>query len=63
MGLRYAEQGGLVPQGISAEMIADKWGISREELDEFGARVCDFRCGRVRAERHRGPGRRRRETR
>ncbi|MFQ5524247.1 MAG: thiolase family protein [Acidimicrobiia bacterium] len=30
---RYAN--GLVPQGISAEMIADKWGISREELDEL----------------------------
>lgn len=28
---RYAQ--GLVPQGISAEMIAEKWGISREELD------------------------------
>ena len=28
---RYAN--GLVPQGISAEMIADKWGLSREELD------------------------------
>ncbi len=27
----------LVPQGISAEMIAEKWGISREELDAFGA--------------------------
>ena len=26
-----------MPQGISAEMIADKWGISREELDAFGA--------------------------
>jgi len=38
VGLRYAEGGGLVPQGISAEMIADKWGISREELDEYGAR-------------------------
>jgi len=35
---RYAGQGGLVPQGISAEMIADKWDISREELDAFGAR-------------------------
>jgi len=35
---RYADQGGLVPQGISAEMIADKWGISREELDGYGAR-------------------------
>ncbi len=25
----------LVPQGLSAEMIADKWGFSRERLDEF----------------------------
>ncbi|HLF99364.1 MAG TPA: thiolase family protein [Acidimicrobiia bacterium] len=32
---RYAEVGGLVPQGISAEMIAEKWNLSREELDEF----------------------------
>ena len=30
---RYAN--GLVPQGISAEMIAEKWGISREELDQL----------------------------
>ncbi|HNA31556.1 MAG TPA: hypothetical protein PL106_00425 [Flavobacteriales bacterium] len=37
VGLRYADQGGLVPQGISAEMIADKWGLSREDLDAFGA--------------------------
>jgi acetyl-CoA acetyltransferase family protein len=29
------EQYNLVPQGISAEMIADKWDISREELDEL----------------------------
>jgi acetyl-CoA acyltransferase len=36
MGLRYAERGGLVPQGISAEMIADKWDLSREDLDAFG---------------------------
>jgi acetyl-CoA acyltransferase len=34
---RYAAVGGLVPQGISAELIADTWGISREELDGFGA--------------------------
>ena len=34
---RYAPQGGLVPQGISAELIADKWGLSREDLDAFGA--------------------------
>jgi acetyl-CoA acyltransferase len=35
---RYAEVGGLVPQGISAEMIADKWALSREDVDAFGAR-------------------------
>jgi len=28
---RYSN--GLVPQGISAELIAEKWGIDREELD------------------------------
>jgi len=28
----------LVPQGLSAEMIAEKWGISREELDKVGYR-------------------------
>jgi acetyl-CoA acetyltransferase family protein len=27
----------LLHQGISAEMIAEKWGIRREELDEFAA--------------------------
>lgn len=32
---RYAPQGGLQSQGIGAEMIADKWGISREDLDTF----------------------------
>jgi acetyl-CoA acyltransferase len=30
---RYPE--GLVPQGISAELIAAKWNLSRRELDEF----------------------------
>ncbi|MFC0081442.1 thiolase family protein [Aciditerrimonas ferrireducens] len=35
---RYADRGGLVSQGISAEMIADQWNLSREELDAFGAR-------------------------
>jgi acetyl-CoA acetyltransferase family protein len=28
----------LVPQGLSAEMIADKWEIPRSELDELGVR-------------------------
>jgi acetyl-CoA acyltransferase len=34
---RYAPVGGLVSQGIGAEMIADKWKLSREDLDRFGA--------------------------
>src|SRR5436305_10635551 len=39
---RYAKvisygQPGLQPQGIGAELIADKWGLSREDLDRFGA--------------------------
>ncbi len=38
VGVRYAPLGGLVPQGISAEMIAEKWGITREDLDAFGLR-------------------------
>ncbi|MEY2470571.1 MAG: acetyl-CoA acyltransferase [Actinomycetota bacterium] len=48
---RYSGDGGLVPQGISAELIADKWGISREELDAFGAQ------SQQRAERARDEGR------
>jgi acetyl-CoA acyltransferase len=31
-------EGGLVPQGVSAEIIAERWGLSREQLDEFSAR-------------------------
>jgi acetyl-CoA acyltransferase len=37
VGLRYQDVGGLVPQGISAELIAEKWGLSRTDLDTFGA--------------------------
>jgi acetyl-CoA acyltransferase len=37
VGLRYAPKGGLVPQGIGAEMIAERWGLSREEIDAFSA--------------------------
>lgn len=33
---------GLVPQGISAEIIANQWDLSREDLDEFGARSQRF---------------------
>ncbi len=39
---RYAPEGGLVGQGISAELIADKWNISREDLDAFGVRSQEF---------------------
>ncbi len=31
-------EGGLVPQGVSAEIIAERWGLSRTQLDEFGLR-------------------------
>jgi acetyl-CoA acyltransferase len=48
---RYASAGGLVPQGISAEMIADKWGLSRDDLDAFGAQ------SQQRAEQARDEGR------
>ncbi len=42
VGRRYEDRGGLVPQGISAELIADKWGISRDELDAFSLRSQQF---------------------
>jgi acetyl-CoA acyltransferase len=43
-GFPFSEQlmsryeGGLVPQGISAEIIAERWSLSREDLDRFSAR-------------------------
>ncbi len=33
---RYAP--GLIPQGVAAELIADKWGLDRAALDEFAVR-------------------------
>ena len=36
MNERYKETG-LPPQGIGADMIADQWKLSREDLDAFGA--------------------------
>jgi len=35
---RFAPVGGLIPQGISAELIATRWRLTREELDAFAAR-------------------------
>ncbi len=32
---RYAPSGGVVMQGTSAEIIANKWGLSREDLDAY----------------------------
>jgi acetyl-CoA acyltransferase len=29
------ERWGIVPQGVSAELIAEEWGLSREELDTY----------------------------
>jgi acetyl-CoA acyltransferase len=40
---RYPE--GLVPQGVAAELIAAKWGISRDELDEWGLRSQELARG------------------
>jgi acetyl-CoA acyltransferase len=34
----HARFPGLVPQGVSAELVAAKWGISRAALDEYAAR-------------------------
>ncbi|MFW5933328.1 MAG: thiolase family protein [Actinomycetota bacterium] len=38
-GTRIAQryEDGLVPQGISAELIAQRWGLSRAEIDAFAA--------------------------
>ncbi|MCM2389448.1 thiolase family protein [Streptomyces albipurpureus] len=36
LGRRYPE--GLIPQGVSAELIAARWKLDREELDAFSAR-------------------------
>ena len=36
LGARYAPAGGLVPQGVSAELVADEWGITRDEMDRIG---------------------------
>ena len=35
MTQRYLPAGGLVPQGIAAERVAEQWGLSREALDAY----------------------------
>jgi acetyl-CoA acyltransferase len=39
----------IVPQGLSAELIAEQWGLKREELDEYAAQSHE-RAGRAIAE-------------
>ncbi|MFZ2240822.1 MAG: thiolase family protein [Gordonia amarae] len=51
---RYAERetfgtAGLVPQGLSAEAVVDKWSLTREELDAYAARSQE-RAATARAE-------------
>src|SRR5204862_3519741 len=43
------ERYNLVPQGISAELIAETWGLKREALDEFAAQSHE-KAGRAIAE-------------
>ncbi len=35
MTQRYSAAGGLVPQGVAAELMADRWGLTRDELDAY----------------------------
>ncbi len=46
---KLAERYQIVPQGISAELIAEKWGLGRAELDEFAAQSHE-KAGRAIAE-------------
>ena len=46
---RLQERFNIVPQGISAEMIADKWGLKREVLDALAAQSHE-KAGRAIAE-------------
>ena len=51
---RYEAVGGLVPQGISAELIAGKWNISREEMDRFGLQSHERAARATREGRYQG---------
>jgi len=39
----------IIPQGLSAEMVAERWGLKREDLDDFSARSHE-KAGRAIAE-------------
>jgi acetyl-CoA acyltransferase len=46
---QLSERYNIIPQGLSAELIAEKWGLKREELDEFSAQSHE-KAGRAIAE-------------
>ncbi len=46
---RLSERYQIIPQGLSAELIAEKWGLKREELDGFSAQSHE-KAGRAIAE-------------
>jgi acetyl-CoA acyltransferase len=46
---KLQERFNIVPQGLSAELIAEQWGLKREELDELAARSHE-KAGRAIAE-------------
>ncbi len=43
---RYADRGGLVPQGVAAERVAERWSLSRDDLDAYAATSIE-RAGRA----------------
>ncbi|HVQ75565.1 MAG TPA: thiolase family protein [Candidatus Binatia bacterium] len=46
---RLQERYNIIPQGLSAELIAEKWGLKRDELDEISA-ASHEKAGRAIAE-------------
>jgi acetyl-CoA acetyltransferase family protein len=46
---QLTERYNIIPQGLSAEMIAEQWGLKREELDELAAQSHE-KAGRAIAE-------------
>ncbi len=46
---RYQSAGGLVPQGVAADLLAEQWGLSREDLDGYSLGSHE-RAGRATAE-------------